>query len=198
MMHAIVGKLKTELTESIRTERQVVYILVELRKLLELHGELDAFPSLTFHCDWAVHPLLHKRTALEVLGAFNTHVADYDRLSKLKMGESIMSETSALGAIASMENFRLDLTNCFQKYDLPLALTEDSGRWGDFIKYYGAVIADCPLRCKAKNMPFVDEVLVEVADLKKETTDLTGFTVKMKWTWTNKVSGEQEHMPMFF
>lgn len=39
----IVEKLNRELNEPIREERQVVYILVEARKLLEQQGTLENF-----------------------------------------------------------------------------------------------------------------------------------------------------------
>jgi hypothetical protein len=52
----IVEKLNREFEEPIRNERQVVYILVEARKLLEQEGVLETFSDFKLCSDWAVHP----------------------------------------------------------------------------------------------------------------------------------------------
>jgi len=41
---------------SLTSEQQVVYILVEMRKLLEPNNDKDRFPALNFYCDCAAHP----------------------------------------------------------------------------------------------------------------------------------------------
>jgi hypothetical protein len=64
--------------------------------------------------------------------------------------------------------------------------------------FYGAVIKDCPLVCKAQNMPVIDEVVVEVSGVSHGTTAASGFTIGMKWNWTNKVTGAAESIPTFF
>lgn len=56
--HAIVEKLHPELQKPIETEMQVVYILVELRKLLEHEGKKDAYAVLNFYGNWVVHTKL--------------------------------------------------------------------------------------------------------------------------------------------
>ena len=57
----ILAKLAEELRHDITSERQAVYALVELRKLMELNGdggEKSRYYALEFYCDWAVHPTL--------------------------------------------------------------------------------------------------------------------------------------------
>lgn len=65
MKKDIWSKLRRELNEPISSERQVVYILVELRKLLELSGSDEHFPALNFYCDWALHAVLDQEGAQE-------------------------------------------------------------------------------------------------------------------------------------
>jgi hypothetical protein len=48
----ILTKLAAELGEPIGSERQVVDIMVELRKLIELNGDGAQYKALKFHCDW--------------------------------------------------------------------------------------------------------------------------------------------------
>ncbi len=44
--HAIIEKLDRELREPIATERQVVYILVEIRKLMERNNDTEKYFGL--------------------------------------------------------------------------------------------------------------------------------------------------------
>ena len=56
--HSTVDKLHPELQRPIETEMQVVYILVELRKLLEHDGKKYAYPVVNFYGNWVVHTKL--------------------------------------------------------------------------------------------------------------------------------------------
>ena len=47
--HSIVEKLQSEPHRLVETEMQVVYILVEVRKLLEHNSQKDLYPVLNFH-----------------------------------------------------------------------------------------------------------------------------------------------------
>src|SRR3989344_1572221 len=59
MRAQIVEKLDKFLTEhQMKEECEVVYLLVELRKLLDREREQnhsDSYPLVRFHADWAVH-----------------------------------------------------------------------------------------------------------------------------------------------
>src|SRR5260370_41071062 len=69
----IKSKLTAELNQSINSERQVVYILVELRKLMEIYHDSKNLNTLRFHCDWAVHGMLDKKLAQEIVRQFDRH-----------------------------------------------------------------------------------------------------------------------------
>jgi len=57
MDEAIVGKLGALLRGGINTEAELVYLLVEIRKLYESRNATLP-PYLELICDWAVHPKL--------------------------------------------------------------------------------------------------------------------------------------------
>ena len=71
MQSTIITKLKRELAEPVSTERQVVYILVEIRKLLELAASQAKYDALWFHASWAVHPRMSKGVAKTLLEYFD-------------------------------------------------------------------------------------------------------------------------------
>ena len=67
----IVDKLNHELTQPIESEGQVVYLLVEIRKLLELNQDSGSFETLKFCCDWIAHPLLTGSMAQKIVRQFD-------------------------------------------------------------------------------------------------------------------------------
>src|SRR5579863_4303820 len=52
----IIRKLTSELAEPITTERQVVYILCQVRKIVDRDSNKQRWKSLKLYCDWAMHP----------------------------------------------------------------------------------------------------------------------------------------------
>jgi len=69
--HAIIEKLDRELQEPGGTNWQVVYILVELRKLMERNGDADRYLALNLYCDWAVHTKMDRTGATRIVERFN-------------------------------------------------------------------------------------------------------------------------------
>ncbi len=54
MQDDIVRKLRAELERGISTEAQVVYVLVKIRKLLDLTRD-QGYATLRLCCNWVVH-----------------------------------------------------------------------------------------------------------------------------------------------
>jgi hypothetical protein len=73
----IVQKLAEEFALRITSERQVVYILVELRKLLEKRGTLQSYRALELCCGWAAHSKLDRSSAREVTKLFDRYEAKH-------------------------------------------------------------------------------------------------------------------------
>jgi hypothetical protein len=67
----IFSKLERELQLDITTERQVVYILVEIRKAIEQAGELAKYFALDFYCSFALHTRMSRAGARRILERFD-------------------------------------------------------------------------------------------------------------------------------
>src|ERR1051326_1180777 len=67
---AIIAKLKTLLAKGITSEAEALYLIVEIRKLLEQQQAKKQYEYLTFHCDWALHAALEGTTAQKILKQF--------------------------------------------------------------------------------------------------------------------------------
>jgi hypothetical protein len=68
---SILKKLDQELRLDIETERQVVYILAELRKVLEQANEIHDYFALDFYCSFALHTVMDRAGAQRILQRFD-------------------------------------------------------------------------------------------------------------------------------
>ena len=68
---AIVAKLLILLAKGIASEADALYLMVEVRKLLEQQRAKKQYQYLTFHCDWALHATLEGTTAQTILKLFD-------------------------------------------------------------------------------------------------------------------------------
>ena len=68
---AIVAKLKVLLAKGITSEADALYLMVEVRKLLEQQQAKKQYEYLTFHCDWALHAMLEGTTSQKILKLFD-------------------------------------------------------------------------------------------------------------------------------
>ena len=65
----IIKKLEKELDRGIASEARAVYLLTEVRKLIERDKAVGAYPNLKFHCDWVLHAKLTGPAAQEILAS---------------------------------------------------------------------------------------------------------------------------------
>src|SRR5882724_6380018 len=87
MNDLLVNKLIRMSAAPVTTEEQAVYVLVQIRKLLDLRGYLkDQWRPVRFLCDWVVHTELDRKTgwANDLLTFVDRIIADnksWDALS---------------------------------------------------------------------------------------------------------------------
>jgi hypothetical protein len=64
MRDSLITKLKSEIEKGISSESQVVYIMIEIRKLLEKTNqeEVGLYETVKFYCDWLAHTSKKKIT----------------------------------------------------------------------------------------------------------------------------------------
>jgi len=55
----IIEKLNQHIGKNLNEEADVVYLFVQIRKLLEQENRLGEFPILQFYCNWIVYPRLN-------------------------------------------------------------------------------------------------------------------------------------------
>ena len=203
----IISKLRDELREPIHSERQVVYILAELRKLMELEAiernERGAPPdnshfALKFYCDWAVHVRLDQAGAKRIVQRFNQFQGLNEKLAA-PGGEVVTVDPNFLQELdenLQLANFRRQLGTYLTSHDLDGGLASDEGRWVEFLAYYSHVIEDAPLISEAKGLEWVDSVSVRVLD--ERPAGAADHTLAITWTWTSKKDGTRKNKVRLF
>jgi hypothetical protein len=136
---SIINKLRRELNLPVRSERQVVYILAEIRKYIE-HESGEArgrLAFLNFFCNWALHIEIYRdplniRQVLERFDVEGMSSEEYER-SRFKY------------ELRTLEVFRAELKR-FLSPELPTILVDDDIEWKRFLFLYLLVVSEVPLQ----------------------------------------------------
>lgn len=144
MIPDILRKLKDVIDAGITTEVHTVYLMAQIRKLIEREND-NAFPYLKFYCNWALHTKLTNKTAQGILQEF-----EKEHL-RLKVGLSFDDLPDGMRAqiekISKMHLFREELNGYLSYHGLP-TIGGDGDGWSKFMYCYSHVIKDCPLEIK--------------------------------------------------
>ncbi len=203
----IVDKLRLELREHVDSERQVVYILAELRKLLELESIArieagapadNAYFALKFYCDWAVHVRLDRSGAQRIVQRFNQYQKYMEALMSHGNGGVAVDPSflQELDQSLQLTKFREQLGAYLDSHDLDGAVATDGERWIDFLTSYSRVIEDAPLISEAKGLEWVDTVTVKV--FAEGPIGAADYKLALKWTWLSKKDRMRNNIVRYF
>jgi hypothetical protein len=175
----IVHKITVELEQTIISERQVVYILVELRKLLETQGlDRDArYRALIFCCDWAVHPKLNRESAKAITRLFDQYEASYRR-EPVGVSQAGIPE---LVEFCDHSRFRQQFIDACEQNDIPSRAVREDDWWRSFLTQFSEVVRDCPIEAKAETTTYVTRVTVSAADPKSIGIYNRDFAISWMW-----------------
>lgn len=183
----IVSKLNAEFEQGITTERQeVVYLLVEARKLLENGQQLKRFPALSLCVDWAVHPALDRKPALAILNHFDVYEAEF-RKSGVTMKEF---DLKPLIEFLALSSFRKEFTAALREQGVDTAAIESDEHWRCFVLHYTGVIQDCPLQAVDASGRIVVAVTAQAWPLEMANNIFPGKRV-VQWNWNPKDRDDQ-------
>jgi len=118
-------KIQRELESlPIDTEARALYLLVEIRKVLEHDAVTNSV--LRFYGDWVVHTKL-------------------DRAFSQKIYEVLQKEDRNCNQIISFDTLRAELKAFLSQYDLPTALVDDDIHWIAFREKLIDILVDVPI-----------------------------------------------------
>jgi len=151
---AIVMKLNAFLADPVDSECKVVYLLCEVRKLLERVPPPQRPFALNMYCHWALHVDLNGKDTIEpflqqvdahVDGVLNGHM-------DLKASDRMIREFALLDA------FRSQLRDFLRANGIRSDVTDDDAHWNDFVRHYAGVIEDGSLALSPKHQGIVKHV----------------------------------------
>ncbi len=184
--HSIVEKLQRELEQPIGSERQVVYLLVEIRKLIEIGGDLAKFETLKFCCDWIAHPILTGAMAQQIVRQFDKAHQETETIRTAADGQRVDIDWAFLQnfeAVLRLSTFREQLAEYLQLNGLDPNMAVGDGHWSTFLTYFARIIEDCPLRLRGPVLEHTNEVVLKVADVRTELeASQLGYKLAVEWS----------------
>jgi len=138
----ILYKLTTLLSREIpiASELEVVYILVEMGKILERDGTAGEYPLLKFYRDWAVHPRKDRHT--DNIQSI-VQVAYEGAVSQIQAPFGLHRPVGVID-FAHGGAVKEEVKNFLQKHDLPETLVSEK-IWEQFVHLLSNVLAEQPL-----------------------------------------------------
>ena len=143
MTKDIVRKLRDHLEDGVDTECKVVYLLAEIRKILE-QDRPDPKPfALWMYCHWALHVNLSYASAtLQLLERIDMHVS-HTVAGLTEVGTfDIFDEERLFRELIYFTAFREQLRQFLINHLLPTDICDNAARWSDFVAVYAQVIKD--------------------------------------------------------
>jgi hypothetical protein len=148
----ILRKLTAELAQPIMSERQVVYILCLVRKIVDRDSNKQRWNSLKLYCNWAMHTDL----TYESIRPFIQQIGDFFLATFSPDGTGVsQAQHEVIQKLVYLDGFREDMHTFFVEHNLPHALTDDGEKWNDFIRHYGGVIHDGSLVYSGKCLQLI-------------------------------------------
>jgi len=189
MIPQIITKLQNEIAAALEKEAQVVYVLAEIRKIIEQEGTEANYKYLVFHCNWALHSKMDRAMAQEVLAHFDEAHAILG--SGVELDDLPADLQREIEVISGMTKFKEELSVFLQSHQITDLTTNRPNSWPHFLHLYAGIIEDCPLVIKENNS--VSNVTKVTVHLEKARQQVSGQNYyKISWEVTDRsgTSGE--------
>lgn len=142
----IVDKLDDFLKSNpITGECHVVYLMVEIRKILDhnrnLKNKVEAFPLLRFYCDWTVH--IEKWTSLEmrtIMERIHLSVESHEESVKIK---GVNSRPATI-AFMYMDDLKTEMEQFFKENGISQILFNEE-IWIGFVQIFVKILENQPI-----------------------------------------------------
>lgn len=131
----LVEKIQRLLDRPLTKEMQVVYLLVELRKLMERAAYDD--PVLKMFCNWVVHINLENKGpgATLLLNDFDDH------FTQLLEHKRILPNAGHISGGAFVQA----LDQCLRRFDITANFLHDLRKLKRFFRLYASIVSECPI-----------------------------------------------------
>lgn len=155
-VNEIVDKLNQLIAEdnAFSHEKDVVYFMVQLRKLMERDNVLDNHKSVKFYCDWVVHPKKSRNHD----DIYDVYSSIYDECVNF-CNQIYIEGSDAVMRLMQFDSLRRDIEPILQNYGIDIQLT--NGLWVTFTRKLLCVLKDQPLEASGSG---IREINISEAD----------------------------------
>lgn len=136
---AIAEELLSRLNEEPHDKANVVYIFIQIRKMLEHDNKPSNYWTLNFFCDWVAHPKLSGAGARQVLKMLDDHLPSFQDKPEKWDPDGVVHN------ILSFQLLRQHLGEFLAANDLPTRWCDDLFTWNTVLQFYGQQVQDTPL-----------------------------------------------------
>jgi len=154
MTKDIISKLKTHLEHRVETECGALYLLAEIRKLLERDDPKHQSFALWMYCHWALHvDLSGLDTTKQFLLPIDALV--FNKISGFG-GDPFynpLTEDLLFRELIFLDTFRDQLKAFLMQYGLPTEICDNEDSWFSFVEAYAGIIEDGSLSISSDNTP---------------------------------------------
>jgi hypothetical protein len=145
-------KLADHLRQPIDNECKVVYLLAEVRKLLDRYDPDHNLDALWMYCHWALHVDLESPKTTEVLlEKVDRWITNTVAYLTPRGSWSFKEEYNLFKDFVYLSTFRHQLGKFLAAHKLPTDLCNVDEQWHRFIREYAGVIEDGTLSFVSKN-----------------------------------------------
>ncbi len=196
----IKSKLRMHLSTPMDTECKVVYLLVQVRKLIEAEINRNegwtAPPALWLHCNWALHVNLdHRGTTLPMLKRIDAYIQNNVAGHAVHDRFSFMDEEHLFRDLLHHHSLRRDLKDFLSHHHIPTDLCENDDAWRVFMRSYIGIVEDGSLSAKPQFLHAIKKV-----DFKRGPQD-NEANLSITWVITLKdgrtIHAELQNYPNF-
>jgi len=143
MTKDIAAKLRKHLAGAVDTECAVVYLLAEVRKILERDERGPKPFALWMYCHWALHvDLSRSKTTLEFLRRVEDYVVKTVPGFTPDTPNPMFDSVSFFRDLVYLDTFRGQLRQFLTDHDLPTKFCGEDEAWISFLTAYAGIVED--------------------------------------------------------
>src|SRR5579863_9197735 len=120
MKNEIIQKLRNELRRGIRSEAQAVYLMAEIRKILEHDKAQKVYAALYLYCCWVLHAELDRGFAADIIS-----LVDEIHGGGAKYDPDLEPRWRELHDLTDGQALRRELGEFLTRNDLPIYITTE-------------------------------------------------------------------------
>jgi len=140
MKQELLRKLEELLEGPLTRECEVAYIMLEIRKMLDHVGQ--AYGTLRFYCDWAMHVVMDREGARILVSIVD------EELAKPKGEQWEWDPEMKAHSVFLFSRLSDDLRRFLSDFSLPAQVVNEPFEWVNFLNLYTRIVSDCPLTHK--------------------------------------------------